>query len=256
MKSPKRSGSTFSDSSSGSYESWAAPILVKITDFNAADAVIAECFSAQWSELRSVLEAMPLHMKASDQAGKQGKPIFDPVGTNEAIKAGLAPLGWHRIPIPVEFNFLGTDIDFGKNGVIAEAQFSNYPFLLNNTIRSELLFKSKVGLHPDEPTKLVVIITKAHMFPASNSTLYYEQALHQLSSLAKYHVFDVPIRLVGLFVERTGINPGVWTGYSATRYSRTVDLRANRRFNVGSRKDDGRCIFTLVEEPEAKDQTT
>ena len=132
-------------------------------------------------------------------------------------------------------------------------QFSNYPFLLNNTIRSELFFKSQIPL-VGHPAKLAVIITKVHMFPASNSTLYYEQAVHQLTSLAKYKVFDVPIRLVGLFVERTGINPGVWTGYSATRYSRTVDIRANRQFVISSRKSDGRCAFTLVEEP--RDRTT
>jgi hypothetical protein len=217
--------------------------------------VIAKGYNGEWEELRSVLEAMPLHMKASDQAGKQGQPIFDPVGTNEAIKAALAPHGWARIPIPAEFNFLGIDIDFGKGGVIAEAQFSNYPFLLNNTIRSELFFKSKIPLL-GVPAKLAVIITKAHMFPASNSTLYYEQAVHQLTSLAKYKVFDVPIGLVGLFAERTGINPGVWTGYSATRYSRTVDIRADRQFVVSSRKKDGRCAFALVEEPGPTDQTT
>jgi len=218
--------------------------------------VIAEGHATAWEEIRAALKGMPLHMKASDQAGKQGRPIFDPVGTNEAIKAALTPHGWRRIPIPAEFNFLGTDIDFGKRGVIAEAQFSNYPFLLNNTIRSELFFKSKIGLHLGEPTKLAVIITKAHMFPASNSTLYYEQAVHQLNSLARYKVFDVPIRVVGLFAERTGVTPGVWTGYSATRYSRTVDLRANRQFVVSSRKADGRCAFALVEEPESTDQTT
>jgi hypothetical protein len=191
---------------------------------------------------------MPLHLKASDQAGKQGRPIFDPVGTNEYIKAALAPLGWQRIPIPTEFAFLGTDVDFGKSGVIAEAQFSNYPFLLNNTIRSELFYKSKLPL-TGSPTSLAVIITKAHMFPASNSTLYYEQALHQLATLATNKVFDVPIRLVGLFVERTGIIPAIWTGYSATRYSRTVEIREPRRFVVSSRRPDGRCVFSLVEEP-------
>jgi hypothetical protein len=236
-------------------ESWTATILIEITDYNAADEVIAASFSPQWEELKGVLEAMPLHMKASDQAGKQGTPIFDPVGTNEAIKAGLAPHGWHRLPIPAEFNFLGTNIDFGKGGIIAEAQFSNYPFLLNNTIRSELFFKSKVGLHQGEATRLAVIITKAHMFPASHSMLYYEQAERQLTSLAKYKVFDVPIRLVGLFAERTGINPGVWTGYSATRYSRTVGQRANRQFVVSSKKKDGRCVFALVEDGEPTNQT-
>jgi hypothetical protein len=128
--------------------------------------------------------------------------------------------------------------------LLAEVQFSNYPFLLNNTIRSELFFKSQVSL-AGYPTRGAVIITKAHMFPASNSTLYFQQAVHQLTSLAKYHVFDAPIRVVGLFAERTGSVRGVWTNYSATRYSRTVATQEERTFIASSRTLDGRCVFRL-----------
>jgi hypothetical protein len=227
-------------------------MLLQVTDFNGAGLLAQKAYRSQWQDLRHVLKKLPLHLKASDQAGKQGRAIFDPVGTNESIKAALEPHGWHRIPIPSDFNFLDIDVDFGKGGVIVEAQFSNYPFLLNNTIRSELFFKSQIPL-TGSPTKLAVIITKAHLFPASNSTLYYEQAVHQLTSLAKYQVFSVPIRLVGLFVERTGIIPAVWTGYTATRYSRTVQTQVPRRFVVSSRRPDGRCTFSLVEE--STDQT-
>ncbi|MBC6421058.1 MAG: hypothetical protein GDA43_25880 [Hormoscilla sp. SP5CHS1] len=120
---------------------------------------------------------MPLHLKASSQAGLQGYPIFDPVGTNEYIKTELVNLGWKpNISIPKQYNFLGTHIDAGKAGAIVENQFSNYPFLLNNTIRSEFFFKAETRFS-GSATKLVIIITKAHMFPASNSTLYYEQAV-------------------------------------------------------------------------------
>ncbi len=90
-------------------------------------------------------------------------------------------LGWLvNIPIPVDYSFLGTDIDFGKAGVIVESQFSNYPFLLNNTLRSELFFKAGT-IFAGHPTQLVILITKALMYPASNSTLYYEQAVRQLT---------------------------------------------------------------------------
>ena len=78
------------------------------------------------------------------------------------------------IPIPAEYDFLGTGIDFGSQGMLIEVQFSNYPFLLNNTVRSELFWQAKIPL-AHKHTEVVVIITKAHMFPASNSTLYYEQ---------------------------------------------------------------------------------
>src|SRR4051794_15797231 len=62
--------------------------------------------------------------------------------------------------------FLGTDVNLGKNGVITEVQFSDYPFLLNNLMRSELLFKAGVDL-PNKAAGLLIVMTKAHMFPAS-----------------------------------------------------------------------------------------
>jgi hypothetical protein len=202
-------------------------LLLQITDFNSADAAIAKDHADSWGELKQVLEALPLYLKSSDQAGIQGMPIFDPVGTNEHIKAELKRFGWSAaIPIPEEYSFLGTDVDFGKLGLLVEVQFSNYPFLLNNTIRSELFYKAGLELGGHKTTA-AVIIAKAQMFPASNSTLYYEQAVKQLVALAKNKVFDAPIRMVGLF-ERTETEIEVcFTDYGA-RYSRTVGARVNR----------------------------
>ncbi|WP_213361028.1 hypothetical protein [Brachymonas denitrificans] len=212
---------------------------VQITDFQGAGAAIAGPYAAQWQELEQVLLNMPLHLKASDQDGKQGSPIFDPVGTNEYIAAALTPLGWGGgIPIPPAFSFLGTDIDFGKNGLLAEIQFSNYPFLLNNTIRSQLFFNAGTVFH-GAPTGLVVIVTKAGMFPSSNSTLYYEQAVNQLNALAQNGVFTVPIRLVGLF-ESVGQVNATWTDYAAARYSRTVAARYQRAVTITQGRA-GRC---------------
>lgn len=219
---------------------------IRISDYNNADAVIAQSYGQEWAELAGVLSAMPLHLKASDQAGKQGQAIFDPVGTNEHIAQALtAPShGWQAgIPIPGQFSFLGTDIDFGKNGVVVEVQFSNYPFLLNNTIRSELFFRAGTVFH-QSPTRLIIIVTKAGMFPSSNSTLYYEQAVNQLAALAAHNVFTVPIRLVGLF-EPQGAISATWTDYSAARYSRTVGTRSQRQFTITSGRAD-RCRIDPV----------
>lgn len=214
-------------------------MLIQYTDFNGADAVINGGCKAQWKELSSVLENMPLHLKASDQAKKQGNPIFDAVGTNRYIAEQLIGLGWGaKIPIGGDLAILGTDIDFGKKGMIVEVQFSNYPFLLNNTLRSELFFRAKTVFH-HAPTCVAVIVTKAGMFPASNSTLYYEQAVSQLAALAKHNVFTVPIRLVGLF-ENVGAVKAHWTGYSAARYSRTVSAQDLRDFTI-TKGGKGRC---------------
>ena len=190
---------------------------------------------------------MPLHLKASDQAGLQGNLIFDPVGTNEHIKRELMNLRWNaNTPIPSQFSFLGTDVDFLKSGLLVEVQFSNYPFLLNNTVRSELFFKARTRLG-NSTVDAAVIITKAHMFPASNSTLYYEQAQNQLTELANHNVFDVPIRLVGLFETDSGIADVMFTEYENPRYSRTVVNRSSRRCRISAgRTSRGRCTLAMV----------
>lgn len=173
---------------------------------------------------------MPLYVKASFQAGIQGNAVFDPVGTNEYIKAELVKLGWKaNIPIPTQYRFLGKDIDFGKAGAIIEVQFSHYAFLLNNTIRSELLFNTQLPL-TGIPTQLLIIIAKSQMFPAANSTLYYEQAINQLNLLAGY-VFNVPIRVVGLFELRNANVPAKWTVYN-DQTSRTILTQEERQCQI------------------------
>lgn len=215
-------------------------MLIQYKDYNGADSAIDGAYGSEWTELEQVLGTMPLHLKASDQDGLQGNAIFDPVGTNYHIADGLIHKGWRGgIPIPAEFDFLGKDVDFGKNGIVAEVQFSNYPFLLNNTVRSELFFRSRT-VFDVKPTALAIIVTKAGMFPSSNSTLYYEQAVKQLDALAHHKVFTVPLRVVGLF-EKTGSVQATWTKYSAARYSRTVDgERGTRSFQITAGRG-GRC---------------
>jgi len=130
--------------------------------------------------------------------------------------------------------------------MLVEIQFSNYPFLLNNTVRSELFYKAKTPL-AGKPIELAVIVTKARMFPASNSTLYYEQATKQLTALAENRVFDVPIRLVGLFSPESGVVPAQYTNYSASRYSRTVVKRVEMQCQItGGRTDRSRCTLRVI----------
>jgi hypothetical protein len=221
-------------------------MILELTDFNNADKVISGKYPTEWEEIKEVSEGMPLHLKESDQAGIQGNPIFDPVGTNGYIKNGLQAKHWKsNISLPKEYDFMGTDIDFGKNGFIGEAQFSNYPFLLNNILRAELFFKGGVIL-ADHETACLFIITKGHMFPASNSTLYYEQAKYQLEALSKNKVFDAPIRLVGL-KENVGKKiPAIWTTYTEPRYSRTVTTRAELTCDISNGKSaKSRCSIRV-----------
>jgi hypothetical protein len=194
---------------------------IKVTDYNDPDSILTTTHAQQWKQVLSSIRNMPLHLKASDQKGRQGSLIFDPVGTNSYLKAKLGASGWLATKIAPEYAFLGLDVDFAKSGVVLEAQFSNYPFLLNNLIRSELFFREEVQFD-GAPMSVVVIVVKAAMFPASNSTLYFEQAVSQLNGLAKFKLFKVPVRLIGLFSPIQHVVDASFTSYAASRYSRTV----------------------------------
>jgi hypothetical protein len=225
-----------------------ARVLVEYTDFNAATDTLAAKHAKDSGELEDVLTGMPLHLKASDQAGIQGTPIFDPVGTNAYLKAALEERGWSRnVSMPSEFSFLGTDVDYVRNGLLVEVQFSNYPFLLNNVMRSELLFKAGTPL-AGNPIACVAIITKAHMFPASNSTLYYEQGVNQLSALAENNVFDVPIRLIGLFEPRGELVAVKLNKYENARYSRSLVRQEDKQCEISDgRSSRSRCRLSIVD---------
>lgn len=206
-------------------------MMIEWTDFNLADEFLENVFPEEWSEVYSTLDSMPIHLKASDQKGIQGSPIFDAIGTNNFVKSSLLIKSWvTNCPIPRDFSFLGKDIDFFKSGVLIEVQFSNYPFLLNNLLRSELFYKSRSDLGGEYP-KTLIVITKARMFPSSNSTLYYEQAVSQINALTQHDVFDIPIRVVGLFAPLDQEFQTIWTTYHNMR-SRTIASQITRNARV------------------------
>ncbi len=130
---------------------------IQIDDANGSDGLFQGVYQSDWQTLETVLREMPLHLKSSDQAGLQGKAIFDPVGTNEYIKTELLknPEWYPNVSIPQKYDFMGTDVDFVKGEVLIEIQFSNYPFLLNNLLRSELFYQAGTILHTN-PVKAAV----------------------------------------------------------------------------------------------------
>jgi hypothetical protein len=205
-----------------------------------------------WDEMEEVLGALPLYLKHSDQAGRVGSFIFDPVGTNETIKSELKKRGWGaNIPIPAGLEGLGTDVDYGTAGLVAEGQFSNYPFFFNNVFRTHVFYKSGTEFPSIGAIRAAVIITKARLFPASNSTLYYEQAVRQMNFLIRVGAIELPVRLVGLTVASDVPTDAVFTRYHAPRYSRTVVERGTVRCVMrSSRQPNGRCRIEAVAEDE------
>lgn len=209
-------------------------MLVRFTDFNGAERLIAGEYKDEWQDVEEVIGGMPLHVYGSDEAGKQGDLIFNVKGTNAYLKEALLDRGWGaNVQIPAEYRVLGKDVDFVKNGVLIEAQFSNYPYLSNNILRSDVFYKNRVVMSVG-PVRLLLIVAKARMFPASQGTLHYEQAVNQLELLLKNDAFDVPARVVGLFEERNSTVSAVWTGYEQARHSRTEVFRESRTIYISS----------------------
>jgi hypothetical protein len=193
---------------------------LEIADFGRSARAIESRFAEQWGELEQALLSMPLHVKSSDQRGIQGTLIFDPIGTNRFLVDRLSP-PWHRLLIPAEHREWGTDVDLAYRGVLLEVQFSNYPFLVNNLLRAVVLRRAGV-LVDGFPIGVVVVVTKTHEIPASQSTLYYEQAVRQTSALVRAEVLPFPIRLVGVGVPVEQEILVTRTQYLETRHSRTV----------------------------------
>jgi hypothetical protein len=98
------------------------------------------------------------------------------------------------------------------------------------------VFKGGIKLPWLKPIKGLIVVTKSGVFPASNSTLYYEQAVAQINGVTKFGTFEIPIRLVGLTLK-----PGIktvtvtWSDYPE-RYSRAADRTGEREVDVQWKK--------------------
>lgn len=207
------------------------------TDFNGAGQYFGKGGAAEWRDLRAVLTALPAFFQASDQRGRAGSPIFDPKATNAFLTAESLKKGWRVVPVPLELAPFGDDWDAGKRATLAEWQFSNYPFLWNNVIRTEAIFRGRVNLPGLDPVAALVIVTKSGVFPASNSTLYYEQAVAQVGTVTRLRTFSVPIRVVGLTVRPNAQTlPVTWTRYKNPRYDRAPASQAAKTLRIIRRK--------------------
>ena len=193
-------------------------------------------------KLDLVIKQLDIYLKNSDQKGKKQSLIFDPKGTNYSLKELLNSKNWEcNLKIPNKFNSLGKDIDFYKDNLLLEVQFSNYPFLLNNIIRSELFHKNEAILK--KKIHGLIIITKVHAFPSSNSTLYYEQAKKQIDLLADNNLFTIPLRLIGLTCDENKENLITWSEYKEQRYSREVSKQEKKTMKVTKKKENSFFVF-------------
>jgi hypothetical protein len=207
-------------------------VFAEICDFNGAAKYFAKAGASEWAQIDTIVNGLVPRLQPSRQAKIEGTPIFDPKATNRDLSEAAAKLGWSTIPMPTSLGAFGVTWDSGKNGTLVEWQFSNYPFLANNVIRTEVAFRQKIPLEGVKRVEALIVITKCGVFPSSNSSLYYEQARAQLEIATKLALFDLPVRLVGL-----SIPPGVrrfkalWGTYKA-RTSRTGSKALLRQIDV------------------------
>lgn len=205
---------------------------IEITDFNGAEEYFDSSGSVYWSELHSILAEQKPHLQLSGQSGRTGVYIFDPKATNNSLTDAAAELGWRKVPVPPGLQEFGLDWDAGKEEVLVEWQFSNYPFLWNNVIRTEAVAQAQLSLDSLKNVRALVIVTKSGRFPASNSTLYYEQAKAQLSTVTRLGVFEIPIRLVGLMFPEDATEIDAFCNTYGARYSRAPLSSQLERFDV------------------------
>jgi|GEM_PF-1282370 len=198
-------------------------MIFDYVDFNDAAEYFDGSGAGYWGQLESVIDSIPPQLQPSDQRERLGSPIFDPKATNARLTEEAASYGWDKVPVPLELRPFGVDWDGGKGPVLAEWQFSNYPFLWNNIIRTEAIYQSRAVLPQlGQPVEALIVVTKSGRFPASNSTLYFEQALAQINTVTTLGVFNVPIRLVGLMIDPNATTlEADWNQYHG-RYGREI----------------------------------
>lgn len=188
------------------------------------------------AEIENCLTELPLFVKFSDQKGKKGNLVFSPVATNSYLEGKLHPQGWSKIPVPKDYNALGIDIDFGKKNLLVEAQFSNYPFFANNTLRATILFNAQQPLPPMGKANSAIIITKCKLFESANSTLYYEQAIKQMDLFQQYSPINLPLRIIGLTADRGVDQNASLVTFESERYSRSVSKKEDIICRVGTQE--------------------
>ncbi|MCC7494022.1 MAG: hypothetical protein IT204_16815 [Fimbriimonadaceae bacterium] len=206
-------------------------MLCEYRDFNE---IAGAPFGVAWPQLAHLIAATPLFVKASQQAGQQGRLRFDPVATNRHLVAGLSGLGWQdRVQLPALVGPFGTAVDFALGGIVLEVQFSNYPFFANNVIRAAALWRAR-GTVADHPVAGLLVLAARGDLPSANSSLYYEQANRQLALLVDQGIVTVPVRLVGL-------------GWAVGETTAILSTYADARSRTLHRSEQVRCRVTAVQ---------
>jgi len=171
-----------------------------ICSVNDGEDLLRTKFPSEHRDICTVLSTIVCPMKESQQSGKQGVWIFDPIGMNAILREQLTMRGWKaKVPL-AERRKAGNDVDFYKNGVVIEAQFGNFAYLQSDVARLEALHTGVVQLRGSPPVELGVLITVQKNMPRANSVSDFEIATTRAVIIAR----TIPLVVFGLDAPKAG----------------------------------------------------
>ena len=162
--------------------------------------------SAEMAEIESVLANTLYHVQFCGQKGRTSDLIFSPSQSNTAIENAFIAAGWEAgVSLTNPGYDTGRNIDFYKNGVAIEVQFSHYGLCMTDISRMERLFTRNLHLHPSpegtlRPVVAGVEIVIDRSMPASQSVTHMDILRTRGAPIAQ----KLPLLMVGILPPQSG----------------------------------------------------
>lgn len=161
--------------------------------FNSGSEVFREEFNSLLSEVESAISDSEYQVKHTFQKGREKELIFDPIGTNRALREKFSEHGWAtEVNLDSPGYDKGKDIDIAKNGVAGEIQFGNFAYLDADCNRLRRLYDGRLELEGGGGIQAGVIIVVKQEMPTSQSVSHFQQATQRAAPTALVNRFTCP----------------------------------------------------------------
>jgi hypothetical protein len=182
-----------------------------IYSFNAGHEVIVERFPAELLEVReivSAVDASTLQAKTSAEKTMPGRMLYSPPALNRAFKREFRTREWagHRLncDYPTQFYTDGympsepvkgafREMDFVKNEVGVEVQFSKYTFMVYSVAAKTTIFHN----HEIIDVGIEIVPLKELADQMSTGVSYFEQFVWDLEQRGVADI-DIPVLVLGV----------------------------------------------------------
>ncbi len=186
-------------------------IIAGIYSFNNGEQIICSEYSAEYGEVKQVIEAVDstqCKTKTSREKTMPGRTLYSPRKLNEAFTKEFELRGWQKYRVqckyPTEYYVPGfipkissegafREIDFIKNRVGVEVQFGKYAFMVYNVCAKMTIFH-KLGVI-DVGIEIVPI--KLFAEEMSTGVSYFEQFVWDLEQRGVADI-DIPVLILGV----------------------------------------------------------